>query len=126
MELLDMVQRRIDRAPLLSGTADDLVPRDMPAITFLVVGLDGRLWISSPSPSGSVSEGERVADTPLRNGGNGQDGWYWYSVDVDEMTLRSFEPPFPILAIEEAAGDTIWASYLSNDVPMLGRFEIRW
>ena len=42
------------------------------------------------------------------------------------MTLRSFELPFPILAIEEAAGDTIWASYLSNDVPMLGRFEIRW
>ena len=130
---VESLQRRIDRAPLWSGIADELVPRDMPAIPFLTVGVDGLLWIHSPMPSGSLSERERAADTPLGNGvdgwspGDGWSGvWYWYVVDVDEMTLRSFELPFPILAIEEAAGDTIWASYLSNDVPMLGRFEIRW
>lgn len=130
---VDMLQRRIDRAPLWSGIADELMPRDMPAIPLLTVGVDGLLWIHSQMPSGSLSEGERVADTPPGNGvdgwspGDGWSGvWYWYVVDVDEMTLRSFELPFPILAIQEAAGDTIWASYLSNDVPMLGRFEIRW
>jgi hypothetical protein len=58
-------------------------------------------------------------------GGWGEDG-AWYVVDVDEMSLRSFEMPFPI-GLLEAAGDTLWASYTSDEgIPMLGRFEIRW
>jgi hypothetical protein len=112
--LIDMIQVTIDRGRTYSETPDEIVERYKPAIYRLDVGLDGLLWIFTPSESRRVSEEVWEEDGA------------WYVVDVDEMSLRSFEVPFPMYVLE-AAGDTIWGSFYSDGgVPMLGRFEIRW
>lgn len=122
--LMDAIQLTIDRGRTYSETPDEIVERYKPVIAELGVGNDGLLWIRSSAPTRRVSAEERVYGSPLG------DGWgedvAWFLVDVDKMTLRSFEVPFPI-NLFEAAGDTIWAGYTSAEsVPMLGRFEIRW
>ena len=121
--LMDAIQVTIDRGAPYPDPGE-IVERYKPAIVTLTVGIDGLLWILASTPTRRVSQEERV----YRYSGLdwGEDG-AWYVVDVDKMSLRSFEMPFPAVYILEAAGDTIWARYTSDEgVPMLGRFEIRW